>query len=169
MPAAAMAPAEAGSVKALRALLGVLTVLFVLAALLYEIGPLLQRTRDFFQQLPFVSNSVVKVGILLCCCLYARGNLRDRRGLVVIVIVAHIVSVVAMGVLLVGMTIEPQLRKVLFSAIALDGVITALLVALYLRANAALPAPTPPRRRRRRRRKRSRRISPRPSNGSGGY
>ena len=144
MPAAAMAPAEAGSVKALRALLGVLTVLFVLAALLYEIGPLLQRTRDFFQQLPFVSNSVVKVGILLCCCLYARGNLRDRRGLVVIVIVAHIVSVVAMGVLLVGMTIEPQLRKVLFSAIALDGVITALLVALYLRANAALPAPTPP-------------------------
>lgn len=145
MPAAAMAPAEAGRVKALRALLGVLTVLFVLAALLYQLGPLLLPNRDFFRQLPFVSNSVVKVGILLCCCLYARGNLRDRRGLVVIVIVAHLVSVVAMGVLLVGMTIEPPLRNIMLSAIALDGVITAILVALYLNARRVLP---PPRRRR---------------------
>lgn len=144
MPAAAMAPAEAGSVKALRTLLGVLTVLFVLAALLYQLGPLLLPNRDFFRQLPFVSNSVVKVGILLCCCLYARGNLRDRRGLVVIVIVAHLVSVAAMGVLLVGMTIEPPLRNIMLSAIALDGVITAILVALYLKARTVLPPPTPP-------------------------
>jgi choline dehydrogenase-like flavoprotein len=148
-----VAPAEAGSVKALRALLGVLTVLFVLAAFLYELGPLVLN-QEFFQQLPFVSNSVVKVGILLCCCLYARGDLRERRGLVVIVIVAHLVSVVAMAIVLLGMDttriVDPGIGgpspvgKVLIGAMVLDGVITTILIALYLMARAALPPPTPP-------------------------
>jgi choline dehydrogenase-like flavoprotein len=146
-------PAEAGSVKALRVLLGVLTVLFVLAAFLYELGPLLLPNKEFFQQLPFVSNSVVKVGILLCCCLYARGDLRERRGLVVIVIVAHLVSVVAMAIVLLGMdtsrVVNPGIGgpspvgKVLIGAMVLDGVITAILIALYVMAGAKLPPPTP--------------------------
>lgn len=149
-----MAPAEPGSVKALRMLLGLLVLLFVLAAFLYELGPLLLPNQTFFQQLPFVSNSVVKVGILLCCCLYARGNLRDRRGLVVIVIAAHLVSVLAMAILLLGMdtsrVVNPGIGgdspvgKVLIGAMALDGVMTALLIVLYLKARAALPPPTPP-------------------------
>ncbi len=154
MPATATAPAEPGSVRALRALLGLLVVLFLLAAFLYELGPLLLPNRSFFEQLPFVSNSVVKVGILLCCCLYARGNLRDRRGLVAIVIVAHLVSVVAMAILLLGMDTsrlvnpgiggQAPVGKVLLGAMALDGVITALLIVLYLRARAALPPPAQP-------------------------
>lgn len=153
MSITATAPAEAGSVKALRALLGVLTVLFVLAAFLYELGPLVLN-KEFFQQLPFVSNSVVKVGILLSCCLYARGDLRERRGLVVIVIVAHLVSVVAMAIVLLGMdttrVVDPGIGgpspvgKVLIGAMVLDGVITSILIALYLMARAKLPPPTPP-------------------------
>ena len=38
--------------------------------------------------------------LLLSCCLYARGDLRERRGLVVIVLIAHVISVAAMAILL---------------------------------------------------------------------
>ncbi len=141
------------SVRALRVVLAVLAVLFALAAVLYELGPLALPNRAFFAQLPFVSNSVVKVGILLACCLYARGDLRERSGLVAILLAAHLVSVAAMGVLLIGMDTSrlvdpgfggPQpVRQVLVGAMILDGVITAILAALYFAARGRLPRPTP--------------------------
>ncbi len=136
------------AVTSLETVLRILAGIFVLGALLYQVGPLWNRTSGFFQTLPFVSNSIVKVSLLLCICLYAAGDLIRRKGLVLILIIAHAVSVVAMLiVLLVGDTsriVDPGIGgpqpvgRVLWGAIALDGVIMVLLLLLYLPANRAL-------------------------------
>ena len=68
--------------RRLRWLLRVLVFAFVLAVLIYELGPLVGPFRAFFRQLPFVSNSVVKVSVMAMLCLYAWGDVRRRIGLV---------------------------------------------------------------------------------------
>ena len=74
-------------------------VLFV-ATVVYVIGPVVGLAEDFFREPPFVSNSAVKVALIGLACLYAAGDVRRRRGLVVAVIAAHIVLVVAVGLML---------------------------------------------------------------------
>jgi choline dehydrogenase-like flavoprotein len=150
-----LAPAE----RRLRTLLTVLVPLFLIAALIYQFGPIVGPFRGFFRHLPFVSNSVVKVSVIMLCCLYAAGDLRRRHGLVLVVILAHLVSVGAMGLLLLladtGRVVDVgsfrlPARNVLWGAIALDGVITAALIAAYLDARRAAralglrPAPAAP-------------------------
>jgi len=145
------------SVTHLETVLRILAGVFVLGALLYQVGPLWSRTSGFFQTLPFVSNSIVKVSLLLGICLYAAGDLIRRKGLVLILIIAHAVSVVAMLIILfVGDTsriVDPGIggpqpvSRVLWGAIALDGVIMIFLLLLYLPANRALSSvawPTEP-------------------------
>jgi hypothetical protein len=137
-------------VKRLVTALRVFAGLFVLGALVYLLGPLLGPARDFFQTLPFVSNSIVKVSLLCSCCLYAAGDPARHRGLVAIVLWAHLVSVVAMLLLIlfgdVSREIDPGLGgpqpvgRILWGAIALDGVILVLLLALYLPARRSLAA-----------------------------
>ncbi|MFL5493814.1 MAG: GMC family oxidoreductase N-terminal domain-containing protein [Gemmatimonadales bacterium] len=139
--------------QALTLILRVLAGVFLAAIPLYALGPLLHvgwlpLDRDFFRQLPFVSNSVVKVAILLACCLYAAGDLRRRFGLVWIVLAAHAVSVVAMLLLLAtvdtGYLVHPGLGapqpvgRVLWGAIALDGVILLVLGAFAIAARGQL-------------------------------
>ncbi len=140
----------------LRRILRVLTALFLAAAAGYGIGPflgelpwvgeMLAGVASFFGKLPFVSNSVVKVTLLSLCCLYAAGDLRERHGLVKIVIAAHLVSVAAMLVLvltgvadgetpLVGDASE---ATVLWVAVALDGAVAALVLTFYLPALPSL-------------------------------
>ncbi|HSR91623.1 MAG TPA: hypothetical protein VLK88_09975, partial [Gemmatimonadales bacterium] len=141
----------------LETVLRILAGVFVLGALLYQVGPIWSRTAGFFQTLPFVSNSIVKVSLLLGICLYAAGDLIRRKGLVLILIIAHAVSVVAMLIILfVGDTsriVDPGIgwpqpvSRVLWGAIALDGVIMIFLLLLYLPANRALSSvawPTEP-------------------------
>ena len=147
----ALTPAE----NRLRTLLRVLVVLFGGAALIYEAGPFITPLRAFFQQLPFVTNSAVKVSVMALMCLYAWGDVRRRSGLVVIVIAGHLLSIAAMGVVLVaGDTnhIAPlgagmPIRNALWGAMALDGVVTLLLVIFYIGARraaaAVVPRPTP--------------------------
>jgi choline dehydrogenase-like flavoprotein len=132
----------------------VLALVFLLAAAIYLAGPLVVSMQDAFRELPFVSNSVVKVSVIGLCCLYAAGDVRARMGLVAIVIAAHVVSVVAMLVLLVfadtGGTLDFGFGSVgvetaLWGAIALDGGILVLLLAFFLparRAAAAAARPT---------------------------
>jgi choline dehydrogenase-like flavoprotein len=116
--------------------------LFVAAAV-YALGPFVPPSQDFFHELPFVANSVVKVTILGLVSLYAAGDLRRRRGLVVILILAHLVSVAAMGSMLafaetgaeadLGFA-HPSVETVLWAAIGLDGLITVAIAGFFYAA-----------------------------------
>lgn len=116
--------------------------LFV-AAVVYALGPFVGPAQGFFNELTFVANSVVKVTILGLVSLYAAGNVRERYGLVVILILAHLVSVGAMGSVLLwadtGKEVDlglatPDVETVLLYAIGLDGVITLGVAAFFLAA-----------------------------------
>ena len=135
--------------RRLRTVLRVLVFVFLAAVLAYASGPLIPAFAEFFQRLPFVSNSVVKVSLMGLICLYAAGDLRRRHGLVLIFILAHIVSVAAMLILLplaetdrlvrlLGSTMP--VRNVLWGAIALDGGLTLLVLFFYLPARRAMKA-----------------------------
>jgi choline dehydrogenase-like flavoprotein len=120
--------------------------LFV-AALVYALGPFVPPAQDFFNELPFVANSVVKVTILGLVSLYAAGDVRRRSGLVVILILAHLVSVSAMGSMLafadtsrevdLGFA-NPEVGTVLWYAIGLDGAITLAIACFYLAARGSI-------------------------------
>jgi choline dehydrogenase-like flavoprotein len=128
---------------ALRAMGGLL----IGAAAVYAVGGV--ALDGTFRELPFVANSVVKVTVLGVACLYAAGDVRLRRGLVAIVIAAHLVSVSAMGLMLAfadtGRTVDvfggTEVGTLLWAAIGLDGAITAALAALWLAARHPAPAP----------------------------
>ena len=145
--------------QALAVVLRGLAVVFLLAIPLYAFGPLLQArwlplNGEVFRELPFVSNSVVKVAILLACCLYAAGDLPRRFGLVLIVLAAHLVSVAAMLILLgtadTSRLVDPGIggpqpvSRVLWGAIALDGVILLGLGILTIVAFRAIRRARPP-------------------------
>jgi choline dehydrogenase-like flavoprotein len=133
--------------RRLRTVLRVFAAGLLGSAILYAIGPWLDE--DTFRELPFVSNSVVKVSALGLCCLYASGNVRRRRALVGFVIAGHFVSVGAMIVMLAfgptggdigGVSVETGL----WAGIALDGVITGALIAFFLAARRPRPEAPPP-------------------------
>ena len=142
-----MTPSE----RTLRGLLRIIGAGLLFAAVVYLAGGFIG---GFFRELPFVANSVVKVTLLGMACLYAAGNVRGRRGVVWIVLAAHLVSVLAMLILLVfadtGRTVdlwlgEATITGVLWGAIVLDGVITlvtGIVFALALR-NPSAPIPSP--------------------------
>src|SRR5215217_3756478 len=131
----AVAPAASEQVTRERAerrlaiALRVLAGLLLVAAVVYVLGPLVGPAQDFFREPPFVSNSAVKVTIIALTCLYAAGDVRRRGALVLIVIAAHLVSITAMGSMLLfadtgrHVTLgfaEPALSTVLWGAMALD-------------------------------------------------
>jgi choline dehydrogenase-like flavoprotein len=134
-----------------RALLRAFALIFALAGVGYALGPLVGPFRDAFRELPFVSNSAVKVSVLGLCCLYASGDVRRRMGLAAIVIAGHLVSVSAMvGVLAFGETGRAMhfgslgstpVRDVLWAALALDGAITLALIYFFLAARRSRSAP----------------------------
>ena len=144
----------------LRIVLRVLAAVFLLAALGYATGPLMPASAGFVGLMPFASNSAVKVSILAALCLYAAGDLRRRRGLVVILIIAHLVSVAAMA--LIGLVTDIRydvslpvvgtvpLPRLLLILMGLDGVIAVLLALLYWPVHRGYagdprrPAPPPP-------------------------
>jgi hypothetical protein len=130
--AATLAPTAAE--RRLTALLRALAGVFLLAALVYVAAPFFA---DAFQKAPFAANSVAKVGALGLAALYAAGDVRRRRGLVAIVIAAHVVSVLAM----VSMLFADGDTALLPWAIGLDGVIAALLIWFYAAARG--PAADP--------------------------
>jgi choline dehydrogenase-like flavoprotein len=140
---AALTPAEQQLSVVLRLIAGSLFI----AALIYALGPIVSWGKlpgtDFFRQPVFVANSVVKVTILGVACLYASGDVRRRRYLVVLVILAHLVSVTAMVSMLVFANTDtvanlglahPQVGTVLLYSIALDGLITTAIAIYLLRA-----------------------------------
>jgi hypothetical protein len=138
----------------LRALLRLVGAGLVFAALVYLVGGFIG---GFFRELPFVSNSVVKVTELGLACLYAAGNIHGRRPVVLIVLAAHLVSVTAMVVMLIfadtHRTVDlwlghASIADVLWGAIVLDGLITLVIGVVFVLtlrdAPAAPPGPEEP-------------------------
>jgi choline dehydrogenase-like flavoprotein len=121
----------------LRGLLRIVGAGLLFAAVVYLVGGFIG---GFFRELPFVANSVVKVTVLGLACLYAAGNVRGRRGVVKIVLAAHLVSVGAMVAMLIfadtDRTVDlwlgdANITDVLWGAIVLDGVITLVIGVVF--------------------------------------
>ncbi|HEU5248397.1 MAG TPA: GMC family oxidoreductase N-terminal domain-containing protein, partial [Thermoanaerobaculia bacterium] len=128
--------------RRLAVLLRVLGFLFTLAILAYLLPALVGPWKPFFIQLPFVTNSVVKIGVLAALAFVASGDTRRYRALVLIVILGHAISELAtIAVLLWGETSgtvgQVPARTLLWGSIALDGAILVLLVWFYRSAERA--------------------------------
>ena len=134
----------------LRGLLRIVGAGLLLAAAVYLAGGFIG---GLFRELPFVANSVVKVTVLGLACLYAAGNVRGRRGVVVVVLAAHLVSVTAMVVMLIfadtSRTVDlgvghASIEDVLWGAIVLDGVITLVIGVVFALTLVGGRPPAPP-------------------------
>jgi hypothetical protein len=126
--------------RRLRVILVVLGVLFALAAVGYEVGALVPALRDLFVELPFVTNSVVKVGVLAMLCFFVARDVRERLALVEVLVAAHLASALVLfayaaaapgGSLPLGST-AVSLHAVLLGALALDALLGVLLLAASL-------------------------------------
>ena len=117
----------------LRVIAGVMLAVTVV----YVIGPVVGLAEDFFREPPFVVNSAVKVALIALACLYAAGDVRRRRGLVVAVIAAHVVLVVAVGLMLAF----ADTNAVLWAALVFDAAIALGLGALLWLAHLPREAP----------------------------
>ncbi|HEY0673130.1 MAG TPA: GMC family oxidoreductase [Longimicrobiales bacterium] len=145
--AVALTPEE----RRLQTLLRVLAFAFTLAIFAYLLpalgifGPTLQR---FYVQLPFVTNSVVKIGTLALLAFFAAADVRRFRLLTSLLIAAHLISELAMlAVLLWGQAQTPvtlpapvgtvPVRNLLVGAMVLDGLILILLAWFATSADRA--------------------------------
>lgn len=138
--------------RRLKILLRILAFIFGLAVLAYLLPALAGRNVSVFIQLPFVTNSAVKVGVLALIAFFASGDVRRYRLLVAVVILGHILSELAVAaVLLWGKTdaylrifnpltsefISTPVAALLWGSMILDGVIIILLAWFYLEAEQA--------------------------------
>jgi choline dehydrogenase-like flavoprotein len=117
--------------RRLTVLLRVLAAAFGLAVFAYLLPALVGPWRFWFVKLPFVTNSVVKIGVLGLLAWFASADVRRYRLLVVLLIVGHLISLLSMvTVLLWGDVTDPvvDLRTVLWGAMLLDGMILTLLI-----------------------------------------
>jgi len=131
--------------KRLEVLLNILAAVFMLAALAYLF---------LFINVPFITNSAVKVTVLSILCFIAAGNVRRFQLLTQIVIAGHIISELAVAVVLImgytGGTVDMlnpftgeiimsnPLLTILWGSVILDGVIIALLIWFYLSAEKSI-------------------------------
>ncbi len=143
-PWTAPKPTEAD--RALRIALLVLGSVFIAGALAYELGGLLPATQAAFTNVPFVTNSVVKVGTLALVAFYAARDIGPRVGIVGILYIGHVVSVITQLLFWLGAANEAPMpmfgrdvpvRTVLLGGVALDAAIAALLLVLWRRAYRA--------------------------------
>lgn len=133
--------------KRLEVLLNILAAVFLLAALGYLF---------LFMTTSFITNSAVKVTVLSLLCFIAAGNVKRFQVLTQLVITGHIISELAVAVVLIfGYTsgnvdmINPftgeilmsnPLITVLWGSVILDGVIIALLIWFYISAEKSIYA-----------------------------
>ena len=146
---AAAAVAQTAAERRLSALLRALAGLFFLAAVGYAIGPFIG---EFFEEPPFVANSVVEAAIVGLAFLYASGDVRRRRGLIALLIATQVLAVAAMASMALfgdaGGRVDlglptPTVATVLWNALALKAVITALVGAFFMAARGpAAPQPS---------------------------
>jgi hypothetical protein len=86
--------------RRLQRLLQVLSILFGLAVFGYLLPALGGSLQPFFIHLPFVTNSVVKIGTLALLAFLASADVRKFRVLVLVIIAGHIISEVSVAAVL---------------------------------------------------------------------
>jgi choline dehydrogenase-like flavoprotein len=138
--------------RRLKILLRALAFVFGLAALGYLLPALAGPNKGAFVELPFVTNSVVKVGVLALMAFFASGDVRRYRLLAMLVILGHVLSELAVAAtLLWGKTdgalnlvnpltstpISIPVTTILWASMILDGIIIALLVWFHRSAERA--------------------------------
>src|SRR5258705_238278 len=139
-PAEQTNAALSGAERLLRGVAIAVGALFVVSALGYELGPMLGPTRGFFIELPFVTNSVVKVGKLALICFYVARDVRANLAPMGIVVASQVISVLAQllfvaatntsyTVSLAGRAIP--IGTVLWAVIGLDGIGALVLFLVY--------------------------------------
>jgi len=123
--------------RRLRLLLRILALIFGLAVFGYLIPALVGPLQSFYINLPFVTNSVVKIGVLALLAFLAAADVRRYRLLVVVIICGHIISELATAAVLIwgktnytvnlGGTVMP-ITQILWGSMAVDGVVIILLI-----------------------------------------
>jgi len=130
----------------LQTFLRLLAALFGLGVFAYLLPALFGPFQSFFVNLPFVTNSVVKIGVLALLAFFASGDVRQYRVLTILVIWGHVLSLLAIAAVLVwGQTagsyaVGPwqwSVRRVLLGASLLDGGIVLILCWLFAAAEKA--------------------------------
>lgn len=120
----------------------ILSITFFLAAIGYHIGAYLPTTRDFFIQLPLVSNSAVKVAFMGMLCYYVYINIERNVSILNIVIVSHIISILCQALYamsgrataILDLTwMQMSEASILWGAVVLDSVITLIVLKAYLK------------------------------------
>ena len=74
----------------------IISFVFLASILGYFLLPFLDATTDLGKHLPFVNNSVVKVTLVWLLCLYIAGDIRKRKGLILVFILGHVLSILSM-------------------------------------------------------------------------
>lgn len=140
-----LTPAE----QRLKKLLNVLASVYLLATFIFMLGPVVGPFKDFFKQLPFVSNSVVLASLLMLLCRYAAGDLRRRIDLVAIFIAGHFIAIVGMLLFLMfadtSRSWQFGARSItavagLWLAIAINLVIAVVVLIFYAKARIVVLA-----------------------------
>jgi choline dehydrogenase-like flavoprotein len=123
--------------RRLKLLLRVLALIFGLAVFGYLVPALVGPLQSFYVNLPFVTNSVVKIGVLALLAFFAAADIRRYRLLIVVIIIGHVLSELATGAVLIwGKTdylvnaggIEIPITQILWGSMVLDGAIIILLI-----------------------------------------
>jgi choline dehydrogenase-like flavoprotein len=138
--------------RRLKTLLRVLALIFGLAVLAYLLPALAGPNKAAFVQLPFVTNSAVKVGALALLSFFAAGDVRRYRVLTLIVLAGHIISELAVAAVLIWGNTDATLtfinpitstghtiavKALLWGSMILDGIIIALLLWFHIAAERA--------------------------------
>ncbi len=133
----------------LASLLRFLAILFGLAAFGYLLPALVGPNRELFTNLPFVTNSAVKVSVMAILCLIASGDVRRFRVMSWLVVIGHLISEVAVTATLIwgeidrvgtftvpltGDILTFPISVPLIGSMVLDGVIIILLVWFLIAA-----------------------------------
>lgn len=121
-----------------------LAAFFLVGILFYLLPPFFEPLRALFAHLPFVTNSAVKMGTLGLLALFAAGDVRRYRVLVLVIVAGHVLSEVAVLLTLALADTsavvevfgrELAVRSLLWASVVLDGVLIALVYGLYRTAD----------------------------------
>ncbi len=130
----------------LRFFLRALALLFTLAIFGYLMPALVGENRELFVNLPFVTNSAVKVGVMALLAFLASADVRKYRSMIWLVLFGHILSeVVVTATLIWGDASRPvnfvvpilgdlltfPISRILVGSMLLDGVIIILLIIFF--------------------------------------
>ena len=129
----------------LRTLLRILSLIFGLAVFGYLLPALVGPLQAFYVNLPFVTNSVVKIGVLALLAFFASGDVRKYRLLILVVIAGHWISELATAAVLIWGNTAPvtaggteyPMTAILIGSMILDGVILILLIWFARSAEAS--------------------------------